>query len=208
MRTAIRILARSVGFDYAKRFEDCHCEGEARSSLQLTETEIASSFHSSQWHDWIVRMWARIMNESDRTFENCFIRRKRGKCQTLFTNISLEMSFFGEEVDDRIRLQKLIDLENTSLLLPLRGQATSTFLGDPRRLTELVRRTSDFAHPGPVQLDWKQSHFMMAAPACLHPRLFAVVSNQSGAYQEERYRVQTKNRQGYHHACIKRILTN
>ena len=70
-RAHIKILKSSVGFDYAKRFQDCHCEGEARSNLQLTEIDIASSFHSSQWHAWIVRMWARGMNESDRTFENC-----------------------------------------------------------------------------------------------------------------------------------------
>ncbi|HMK37148.1 MAG TPA: hypothetical protein VK463_18895, partial [Desulfomonilaceae bacterium] len=42
------IFKSSVGFDYAKRFEDCHCEAEARSNLQLIKTEIASSFHSSQ----------------------------------------------------------------------------------------------------------------------------------------------------------------
>jgi len=46
--TLYRNSQSSVGFDYAKRFEDCHCEGEARSNLQLTKTEIASSFHSSQ----------------------------------------------------------------------------------------------------------------------------------------------------------------
>jgi len=44
----IGILKSSVGFDYAKRFGDCHCEGEARSNLRLTKTEIPSSFHSSQ----------------------------------------------------------------------------------------------------------------------------------------------------------------
>jgi hypothetical protein len=30
-----------------EKLEDCHCEGEARSNLQLANNEIASSFHSS-----------------------------------------------------------------------------------------------------------------------------------------------------------------
>ena len=45
---SIGILKSNVGFDYAKRLEDCHCEGKARSNLQPSKTEIASSLHFSQ----------------------------------------------------------------------------------------------------------------------------------------------------------------
>jgi len=55
------------------KVEAGHCEGKARSNLQLTKTEIASSFHSSQRHDCMFGMWARVVNESDRIFENWYI---------------------------------------------------------------------------------------------------------------------------------------
>jgi len=47
-RTSIKILESNVGFDHAKGLEDCHCEGKARSNLQPTKIEIASSLRSSQ----------------------------------------------------------------------------------------------------------------------------------------------------------------
>jgi len=41
-------LESNFDFDYAKRLEDCHCEGKARNNLQPTKTQIALSFHFSQ----------------------------------------------------------------------------------------------------------------------------------------------------------------
>jgi len=38
------VLESNAGLYCAKRFEDCHCEGKARSNLYLTKTEIAWSF--------------------------------------------------------------------------------------------------------------------------------------------------------------------
>jgi len=58
----VGIFKSNVSFDYAQRLKDYQCERKARSNLQLTKPEIASSYHSSQWQNWLVGMWATVMN--------------------------------------------------------------------------------------------------------------------------------------------------